>query len=276
MALLTLTTDFGSRDYISGAVKGTILSTDERFNICDITNTLSPFNYPQAAYICKNTIDHFPKGSFHLIMVDLFDAKPSHVLIAEHNGSYIGCADNGLVTMILDELSVKVASIKLDRTRPRNAIYLANVFAENFKLLLDGAELLSLNDPEADIVVKNPLRPMTGPDWMEGQIIFIDSFENVVVNITREDFEQQRRGRKFLILFKRDEKLDKISESYADVPPGEKLAMFNSAGYLEIAINKGNAAGLFGLQGFIETQDNVQKNLHNFQFFYQTVKVLFE
>ncbi len=114
---------------------------------------------------------------------------------------------------------------------------------------------------------------MLSNDWIEGQIIFIDNFENVVVNIQREDFEEQRKGRSFSIVFKRDETIEKISETYADVAEGEKLAHFNSSGYLEIAINKGNAAGLFGLQGFSETlQVSTQQN----KLFYQTVKIFFE
>ena len=98
-------------------------------------------------------------------------------------------------------------------------------------------------------------------------------FENVIVNITREEFEQRRKGRSFRIVFKRDEVIDKISETYADVGEGEKLALFNSAGYLEISIQKGNAAGLFGLQGFSEQSQNqyLQSRL-----FYQTIRVYFE
>ena len=110
---------------------------------------------------------------------------------------------------------------------------------------------------------------MLGDNYIEGQIIFIDKFENVIVNITRDEFEAQRRGRSFRIVFKRNEIIDRISESYADVPQGEKLALFNSANYLEVAINKGNAAGLFGLQDF--TDQSLQHHL-----FYQTVKVYFE
>lgn len=67
------------------------------------------------------------------------------------------------------------------------------------------------------------------------------------MNITREEFELHRKGRPFKIIFKRDEVIDRISKKYSDVKEGEKLALFNAAGYLEIAINKGNAAGLAGL-----------------------------
>ncbi len=95
----------------------------------------------------------------------------------------------------------------------------------------------------------------------------------MIVNITRDAFEEQRKGRSFRIVFKRDETIDRISESYADVHEGEKLAIFNSAGYLEIGIQKGNAAGLFGLQGFSEQSQNqyLQSRL-----FYQTIRVYFE
>ena len=94
-----------------------------------------------------------------------------------------------------------------------------------------------------------------------------------MVNITREEFEEHRKGRSFRIVFKRDEVIDRISESYADAPEGEKLALFNAAGYLEIAINKGNAAGLFGLHNFTELS---QTNYLQSRLFYQTIKVHFE
>jgi S-adenosylmethionine hydrolase len=147
------------------------------------------------------------------------------------------------------------------------------VFGTAVNDLVNGKPLLNIGEPDVSIIEKNHLRPTQGEDWIEGQIIFIDHFENVVVNITRDSFEEQRRGRSFRIVFKRDEAIDKVSETYADVQEGEKLALFNSAGYLEIAINKGNAAGLFGLQGFLEQSQN--SYLQN-RLFYQTVKVYFE
>ena len=91
----------------------------------------------------------------------------------------------------------------------------------------------------------------------------------MIVNITKNQFEENRKGRGFKIVFRGDETIDQLSESYADVAEGEKLAFFNSAGYLEIAINKGNAAGLFGLKGFSERS-------RQSQLAYQTVRVYFQ
>ncbi|WP_462219702.1 SAM hydrolase/SAM-dependent halogenase family protein [Ferruginibacter sp.] len=274
MPLLTLTSDIGHQDFLVGAVKGQLLQANGSFNIIDVTHQLSPFNYPQAAYVCRNAIKNFSTGTFHLVMVNLFDEKPEHMLLAEHNGHFIGCADNGLLTMILEEVPQKVVALALDKTQQKNTLYCTSIFAKAFNQLLDGKTIEDIGDNTVSIQVKNPLKPMLGNNWIEGQIIFIDNFENVIVNITKEDFEEQRKGRSFKIVFKRDEVIDRVSETYADVNEGEKLALFNSAGYLEIAINKGNAAGLFGLQGYSEKQQ--QHQYMSNRIFYQTVKVYFE
>lgn len=275
MPLITLTSDIGHQDFLIGAVKGQLLQANENFQMVDISHDLSPFNYPQAAYVCRNAIKNFSAGSFHLILVNLFDEKPEHLLLAEHQGHYIGCADNGLITMLLEELPQKVVALKLDAEKEKNTIYCAAVFARAFQAITEGKKIEEIGDAAVSIQVKNPLRPMQGADYIEGQIIFIDNFENVIVNIHKDEFEEQRKGRNFKIVFKRDEMIDRISETYADVNEGEKLALFNSAGYLEIAINKGNAAGLLGLQGFSEKQLQ-QSQYMNSRLFYQMVKVYFE
>jgi S-adenosylmethionine hydrolase len=179
--------------------------------------------------------------------------------------------------MILEEAPQKVVSLNMQGIQQKNALNFVTVFADAFNRILNGEKLESVGDASVSIKVKNPLRPLLGSNWMEGQIIFIDNFENVIINIQKDDFEIQRKGRNFSIVFMRDEKIDKISETYSDVPEGEKLAHFNSAGYLEISINKGNAAGLLGLQGYSETlQQNQQIMALNSRLFYQTVKIFFD
>jgi len=276
MYLLTLTSDIGHHDFLVGAIKGQLLQHAGSCTLVDITHQLSPFNYPQAAYVCRNAIKNFPSGTCHLIMVNLFDEKTNHLLLAQHNGYFIGCADNGLITMILEEIPQKVVALHLDKTQQKNTLYCAGIFAKAFHDLQNGKTISEIGDANVSIRVKNPLRSLLGNNWIEGQIIFIDNFENVIVNITRDEFEEQRKGRSFKIVFKRDEVIDKISDNYADVAEGEKLAMFNSAAYLEIAINKGNAAGLFGLKGFSEKQQQAQQQYISNRYIYQTVKIYFE
>jgi hypothetical protein len=271
MALLTLTSDIGQQDYLVGALKGQLLQINPAFTLIDISHALSPFNHPQAAYVCRNAINNFPPYTFHLLLVNLFEKKPEQLLLAYHQEQYILCADNGLLTMILEGKPEMVIGLPLDKTANKNTLYCARVMGNAVQALQAGTSLLEIGTPDVQFTETNHLRPLLNENWIEGQIIFIDNFENIVVNITHAQFEEQRRGRSFKIVFKRNEVIAAISETYADVPEGEKLALFNAAGYLEIAINKGNAAGLFGLQGFTEKSQNMQNRL-----FYQTVRIYFE
>ncbi|MER3497965.1 MAG: hypothetical protein C4308_04685 [Chitinophagaceae bacterium] len=275
MPLLTLTSDIGSQDYLVGAVKAQLLKVNPLFQIVDISHNIPPFNYPQAAYVCRSAIKNFPPYTFHIILVNLFETRPEHLLFAFHNNQYYLCADNGLLTMILEEKPELVIGLPLEKTVIKNTVYCTQVMAEAINQIANGQSIKDIGVEGISFIEKNPLRPLLGDNWIEGQIIFIDNFENVIVNITREQFEEQRKGRHFKIVFKRDEVIETISESYADAPEGEKLAMFNSAGYLEIAINKGNAAGLFGLKGFTEKTNKVSTIMQN-QLFYQTVRIFFE
>jgi S-adenosyl-L-methionine hydrolase (adenosine-forming) len=277
MPLLTLSSDIGMQDFMPAAIKGQIMQVDASFIPIDVTHLLSPFNYPQASYVIKNAVANFPEGTFHLILINLFDQKKDHLLVAFHKGHYYGCADNGLLTMILGEEPEAVVAIPLDNTKPKNTISYANCIAVAFSKINKGASLFDIGNAEIEIKSNKSLRPLLGSDYIEGQIIFIDNYENVVINISKAEFEEHRNGRRFSIVFKRDESIEKISESYADVSEGEKVAIFNSAGYLEIAINKGNAAGLFGLSSYSEKQQNLIKTqFAQNDLFYQTIKVYFQ
>jgi len=276
MPLVTLTSDIGEQDYLVGAVKGRLLRINPGFQLVDITHRLSPFNYPQAAYVCRNAVKNFPEFTYHIVLVNLFESKPEQLLLAFHKDQYLVCADNGLLGMILEEKPEMVIGIPLEKTAIKNTLYCIDVAGKAITQLHNGDPIHAIGVPDTSYIEKNPLRPTLGEDWIEGQIIFIDNFENVIVNITQEQFEQQRRGRRFRIVFKRDEVIERISGSYADVPQGEKLVLFNSAGYMEIAINKGNAAGLFGLKGYNEANGSQVSAMVQNRLFYQTVRVFFE
>ena len=275
MALITLTSDIGNEDYLVGAIKAQLLNINTDFRFIDISHNIPPFNYPQASYVCRNAIKNFPAHTFHIILVNLFEIKPKKMLLAFHKDQYILCADNGMLKMILEEKPEMVIGIDLERDAVKNTLYCANIMGKAINKIVNGESIVNIGEEDPVYIEKNPLRPIINEGWIEGHIIFIDRFENVIVNITKEEFEKHRAGRKFKIEFKRDEIIESISETYADVPESEKLALFNSAGYLEIAINKGNAAGLFGLKGYNVNNQQVSSILQN-RLFYQTVRVFFD
>ena len=184
MALLTLTSDIGNQDYVVGAVKGQLYQINPEFVITDISHQLSPFNYPQAAYICRNAIKNFPPYSYHLILVNLFERKPEHLLFAFHKEQYILCADNGLLTMILEGKPEMIIGLPLEKSAVKNTLFCTGIMGLAVKAHSAGASLQQIGTPDIPYIEKNYLRPTLGDNWMEGQIIFIDNFENVIVNIT--------------------------------------------------------------------------------------------
>jgi hypothetical protein len=273
MPVITLTTDIGQQDYLVGAIKGQLLSANPVLHIHDITHYLSQSNYPQAAYVCSNAFKYFPDNTFHIIILNLFETNAQQLLIAKYKGQYIACPDNGILTMIAGEKPKEIVSINI--SQQNTLLQYTQSIAIAIGKLFSGSAFAEIGTLTTTINEKYPLRAMIGNNWMEGQILFIDQFENVVINITKEEFEEQRQNRNFKIVFKRDEVIETISNNYAAVFEGEKLAWFNSAGYLEIAMNKGNIAGLFGLQGYNEKMQQQNASNQN-KWFYQTVRIFFE
>ena len=154
MALITLTSDIGQKDYLVGALKGQLAQINPAFNIMDISHELSPFNYPQAAYVCRNAIRHFPAHTFHIILVNLFEKKPDQLLLAFHNDQYLLCADNGLLNMILESRPEMVIGLPLERTAIKNTLYCIRIMGQAIREITNGASLLSIGVPDVPFVEK--------------------------------------------------------------------------------------------------------------------------
>jgi S-adenosylmethionine hydrolase len=270
MPILTLTSDFGISDPLVGAVKGEILKINEGFQLIDLTHEIAPFNYMQAAYQCKTIFRNFPKESFHLILVNLYDTKLDHLLLVKHQEQYIGLPDNGLITMLLDGIPDEYVKLPITAKSALNIGSMIQIWIEAFAQVSSGRKMSQFGEPLEQLVQRTLMKAYISPQYIEGQVLMIDRFNNIIVNITIHEFEEARQGRKFKIVLLRDAFIEEISNMYSDVPEGEKLARFNEAGYLEIAINKGFAAPLFGLGEYGQTS-SLQKRQY-----YQTIKIFFE
>lgn len=275
MPIITLTSEIGHGDFLVGAIKGTILSLHPTLTIVDISHNLTPFHYPEAAYIIKNAIPHFPIQTFHLVLANLFQTPIKHLLVVQLGNQIIGIADNGLLSMIVEDQPYQVYAIELPASKPINILTCVTSWMEIFNQMLTGSSLDEIATPYTDFKKNDITPPLIGSNYLEGHILFVDQFQNLVINITQKIFEQVRNGRNFKIIFKRDETIEHISKSYADVPDGEKLALFNAAGYLEIAIKNGKASNLFGLEPY-KAPSNMGISATSARMFYQMVRILFE
>ena len=273
MPVITLTSDIGQEDFIIGAIKGQILSIIPDCTISDITHYLSSKNYQQGAYIFNNAAKFYPKGTVHMVMVNFFQYPQEHVLFSHYNGHFFITPDNGFLTMML---GIKPKDIvKINCKGANTFIQITEKIVESVAYFLASGDMSTAGNPTETIQEIYPMQPTLGPNWMEGQILFIDQFENVVVNIRKEEFDFHAKGRPFKIVFTRNETIEVLSKSYGEVPISDKLAWFNSAGYLEIAVRGGNMAGLFGLSKYDENQMSKQRPNDN-KWFFQMVRVFFE
>src|SRR5215207_4360201 len=155
MALLTLTSDIGQQDYLVGAIKGELLKLYPHFRIADISHHLLPFNYPQAAYVARNAIRNFPAHTFHLVLVNMFESKPEQLLLAYHNEQYILCADNGLLSMILETKPELVIGLPLEKTAPRNSLHCVRIMGEAVLKLMQGTSLSLIGQADVPFLEKN-------------------------------------------------------------------------------------------------------------------------
>lgn len=264
MGVITLLSDLGYSDAGVANTKGILLQELPDAQIIDITHNIQPFYLQQAAYLLASSIYHFPKGSCHLVLFDIFYNSSPQLVLADVDGQYILAPDNGLLPLAFKN-KIGHAWHCYDIDKDGNLATWVKAAAGVIRKLgnnnPDGIGLPTHTFQQAQHFSK----PGIFGNYIECHVMYIDRFENVVLNITRDEFEAAAQGRAFSINFMRDDTITSISSHYNAVRQGEKLCRFNSAGYLEIAINKGKAASLFGL-----------RVVHDEQLLYNTIKINFE
>ncbi|MCF8236852.1 MAG: SAM-dependent chlorinase/fluorinase [Saprospiraceae bacterium] len=245
MQIITLTSDFGHQDPYAAMVKGTCLRADPAIHCVDLTHEVLPFAVSQAAYFVLQSYRSFPEGSWHVVMVNLFYSAQPSLLLTCHHGHWFLVPDNGLLSLLFNPLPAK--------------IFRVGTFNQGFRAVLDQVHHAITSwtaepDPtgwseRVDHTEERLwLHPVTQKDWIRGNVIHVDRFENVVVNVHLTLFEEIGQGRPFRFHFRPHDVIERISSHYGDVSEGEPLLLFNAAGFLEIAVRTGNAASLLNLK----------------------------
>ncbi|UKM63740.1 SAM-dependent chlorinase/fluorinase [Flavobacteriaceae bacterium GSB9] len=266
MAIITLTTDFGEKDHFTGATKGAIHSELPEVKVVDISHSVSPFNISEAAYIIQNAYNSFPKGTIHIIGIDSeLNPENKHIAI-KLDDHYFICANNGIMSMICSEIAPqKIVEINI-HDRIQSSFPVLDVFVKVACHIARGGTLEVIGKNISEIKPIKNITPFVNDDKTQiiGSVIYIDNYGNVVTNIKRSFFETIQKGRNFEISA-RNYTFKKIYEKYSDIvnfevpenkrhDEGRKLVVFNSGGFLEIAVYKsnnstvGSASTLLGLR----------------------------
>tara|TARA_B100001758_G_scaffold247807_1_gene267432 strand:+ start:10891 stop:11676 length:786 start_codon:yes stop_codon:yes gene_type:complete len=251
MAIITLTTDLGTNDSYLASVKGSIYSQFENAKIVDITNHIEPFNIQQAAYILGNCFKDFPIGTVHIISVDDELSIHNEHLAVKAFGHYFIGADNGFFSLLFSELKPeKIVRLNISLTTNCMTFSAKNIFVPAACHLLRGGTMEIIGSLIEDFDNKRmELKSVLQANMIRGSVIYVDGYGNAITNISKLEFEKTQKGRKFTILFGReDEMITNISSKYTDVSIAEKLALFGENNLLQIAINQGFASKLLGLK----------------------------
>jgi S-adenosylmethionine hydrolase len=258
MPIITLTTDFGLKDYYVGLVKGTLLSKAPTLQLVDISHNIAVYDIVQAAFILKNCFAAFPPGTIHIVSISNYSAKQPCFLAIRYAGHYFIGPDNGVFSLMFDQ---KITKDVYEINHVDNDFFpIKDTFAEAVAHLLSGKPFNEIGHPLESIEERITFQPVINNSEMRGTVIYIDNYENVITNITRQVFERARAGRFFAIYYKRHNPITRLSDRYSDVAEGETLCFFNAAGCLEIAINQGKAASLHNLR----LEDAIQINFKEF------------
>ncbi len=255
MSIITLTTDMGLKDYYVGSLKGSIYTAIPSVTVVDISHEIQPFDIVHASFVIKNCYQDFPKGTIHIIGVNPEDTEKSKHVVVQHNGyTFIG-ADNGIFSLLFDELPEVIYEITFLGTQKGQSFPTKNVFVPTAIQLLNGTPLEEIGFPQETLLRRQLFRPVIESNYIKGTVSYIDAYGNILTNINKELFAEVGKGRSFKIhLTRAGYTISKINEKYGEVPEGEKVAIFSSSGNLEIAINKGvegsggGASKLFGMK----------------------------
>ncbi len=249
MAIITLTTDWGSGNHYAGAVKGALLRQIPGVQIIDITHDIPCFDMMQASFVLRNAFNDFPEGSIHLLGVNTEAGIDTPHILVHHDGHYFIGADNGIFSLMFDARPQEAVELDMMQDSDYFTFSTRDVFVKAAAMIVSGKSLKEMGHPIQELNERIAFKPVVYPEKIIGKVIFIDGYENVFVNIDKNLFKEVGKGRKFVIGFRLPgEAIRQLHESYLDVVPGERLALFGTSGFLEIAINQGKAASLLGLQ----------------------------
>lgn len=249
--IITLLTDFGLEDGYVGMMKGVILSIHPLVQIVDITHGIAPQDILQAAGSIHSAWRYFPKGSIHVVVVDPGVGGNRKMLCLQAGGHFFLAPDNGVLSRVLE--SEPVQSLNLIEN-PRyffepvsRTFHGRDIFAPVAAHLSTGLspeEIGPSFPPENAVCLPIPRPCLEKSGGVIGQVLSVDRFGNLITNIDAQWIRKIGKPGKTSRIGVRigDFAVSGLSKSYQDVSEKTLLALINSGGYLEIAVNRGNAA----------------------------------
>lgn len=247
--IITLTTDFGLQDHYVSAMKAVILGLAPEVRLIDVSHDIPAQDIMAGAWVIRNAAFMFPKGTVHLVVVDPGVGTDRHPVALEINGQYFVGPDNGIFSLFYDAYDFKAVKLnkqKYWRPERSRTFHGRDIFAPVAAHLSKGVPMEELGDPINDLVTYHWAVPIGDKDGLQGWVVHIDRFGNLITNIS-EELVEDLVGRRKVKIYVGNTVIDHMVNTFGDVEEGDPVAFIGSSGMLEIGINKGNAAKLLGV-----------------------------
>lgn len=247
--VITITTDFGHRGPFVGTMKGVILSRYPQAKIVDLTHEAYVHWPAEAGFWLQRSFHYFPSGTVHLAVVDPGVGTDRSVLLVVGSGHVFLAPDNGLLADIIDAIDATVIRVGDDQIARLALDSVSATFHGRDIFAPLAAELASANSspgslgqPTNDYIPSLIDPPEMRAGELHGIVITSDNFGNLITNIDQRDLAPFKRP-----VVRAGGHDIAICRTYADVSPGDLLALVNSYRVVEIARAEQSAAELLGL-----------------------------
>jgi S-adenosylmethionine hydrolase len=247
--VITLTTDFGTKEPYAGIMKGVILGLNPKAAVIDLTHEIEPQNINEAAFVLRNACKYFPAETVHIVVVDPGVGSPRRAIALKRGKYFFVGPDNGVFTEFFPRAE-KIVQIKNKKylLPLRGATFHGrDVFAPAAAWLSRGLPLEELGPEIKDPVKIKPPKARKIKDSIKGEIVHIDRFGNCISNIEGELIAELKKEKKKILVKVKGTELPLVPfYSYKGVVKAG--AVINSDGLLEIFVYEGNAAREMGIK----------------------------
>jgi len=248
--VIALLTDFGTRDHYVGAMKGVMLDICPDVTLVDVTHDVAPHDIHGAALELAAAYRYFPRGTIFLAVVDPGVGTGRPAIAAETGEHRFVGPDNGVLSLALRETPprrvVELTERRYARPTVSRTFEGRDRFAPAAAWLATGVALTALGRPAHGFVHLDAPVAVEGDERLDGTVVRVDRFGNLITNIERRAFDQvaARGGLQVVVA---GCPVSRVVATYAEAAPLELCALFGSTDHLEVAVNGGSAADTLGL-----------------------------
>jgi len=245
-AIITLTTDYGTNDHLVGTLKGVILKINPEATIVDITHNVAPFDLLDAALAIGSAYSYFPPRTIHVVVVDPGVGTERRPLLVTAENQYFVAPDNGVLSVIYEReenvVARNVTAAHYFLQPISKTFHGRDIFAPIAAWLSKGWQTASMGEEITDHKKFALPKPKATDGVVKGIVMRVDTFGNLVTNFRVEDLPESALTNGEVKFQVGTQAVSRMVPTFASGDAGEPVAYVGSAGYVEIAVNKGNAS----------------------------------